>query len=247
MKCTHIESLFIELEIPNTNTKYICGEIYHRPNSNILDFIDDLEDIIDVVNREGKKLYLMGDFNINLFKFSSDNNVKNFIDVMHSKNLYCLINKSTRVTSSSKTLIDHIWSNDYKNCDSNGIIYEKISDHFPVFSFFKINNSTSSSKNNNRRNTLDSFTVTSFRDFSNENFLKFKSALQNVDWSLILISNNVNVAYTNFITIFNSMFERYFPLVKKKIRIDHNNKPWINSELKNKIKEKNKLMRKYAK
>ena len=236
--CHHIESLFVELEIPETNSKIICGEIYRRPNSNILSFINDLEDIVDIINTEGKKLYLMGDFNINLFDFSSNNNVRNFIDVMHSKNLYCLINKSTRVTSTSRTLIDHIWSNDYKNCDFNGIIFEKISDHFPVFSFFNLNNSSNNSNKHNSSNNSNSFITTSFRDFSSEKISIFKAALQNVDWSLVSISNNVNVAYANFITIFNAMFERYFPLIEKKVRIDHSNKPWITPELKSKIQEK---------
>ena len=85
----------------------------------------------------------MGDFNINLFNFyNGDNNnyiniTVNFINLMHSKNLYFLINKSTRVTDLSCTLIDNVWTNDYKDCTRSGIIYDKTSDHFPIFSCFK--------------------------------------------------------------------------------------------------------------
>ena len=55
---------------------------------------------------------------------------------MHSHNLFNLIIKPTRVTSTSATIIDHIWSNNAENCKYNGIVFEAISDHFPTFAVF---------------------------------------------------------------------------------------------------------------
>ena len=87
----YLESLFLEIEI--NDKKSICGVIYHRPGSDHNRFINDLEAIVDKVNAERKKLYILGDFNLNLFHINNNNNVQEFMNMMHSKNLYCTINK----------------------------------------------------------------------------------------------------------------------------------------------------------
>lgn len=47
--------------------------------------------------------------------------------------------------------------------------------------------------------------------------------------------------------IFSACFNKYFPLITKYIKPNHLSKPYITPEIKAKIKEKNKLARKYAK
>ena len=235
-KRDHIETLFVEIEILKNNNNVICCELYRKPSSNIVDFIDDLEQILEILSCENKKIYIMGDFNVNLFNCHINNHVRDFVNLMHSKNLYCTINKSTRVTSTTNTLIDHIWTNDYLNCSVNGIICEHVSDHLPVFSnfHFPLNNTK-----------IKAFKNLSYRDFKNENILNFRNELVNVNWRLVFVED-VNVAYDNFMLIFTNMFHKHFPLINRKIKINHDN-PWITPHIKNRIKEKNKLQRKFAK
>ncbi len=68
--------------------------------------------------------------NIDKHSDSSD-----FIDLMFSNSLVPNISKPTRVTRSSASLIDNIFTNDLFDTDKilNGILYTDISDHFPVF------------------------------------------------------------------------------------------------------------------
>ena len=244
-KSRSIESLFVEFDIPGAEVGVVCGVIYHRPNSSTLEFLEELEIIIDRLNEENKKIYIMGDFNINLFNFYNSNNdnnnnniTANFINLMHSKNLYSLINKSTRVTDLSCTLIDNIWTNDYKNCTRNGIIYDRTSDHFPIFSCFK---SKFYSKPHNDKIKI------SYRNFGDENINNFKYELSNVNWNLIFCTSDVNVAYDHFSLIFLALFNKHFPLIHKTVSQNHSNKPWITHDIRLKIKERNKLQRKYAK
>ena len=46
---------------------------------------------------------------------------------------YPLINRPTRITDDTATVIDHIWSNILANSTMSGILTNKISDHLPVF------------------------------------------------------------------------------------------------------------------
>ena len=57
---------------------------------------------------------------------------------------------------------------------------------------------------------------------------------------------NCNVAYDNFITIFSALFNKNFPLIVKTVR-KSNNKPYITLEIKELIKERNRLLKKSIK
>ena len=57
----HIETLFIELNF--NDKKYMIGVIYRVPNTNINDFINSLNSVIEPIRRE-YELLLVGDFKI---------------------------------------------------------------------------------------------------------------------------------------------------------------------------------------
>ena len=235
-----IETLFVEIPVKD-NKNILCGVVYHRPGTNKKTFLDKLDNIVTTCVNERKLLYISGDFNLDLVSDNLNNYSKELINLFHRKNIYSLIDKPTRVTNSTATLIDHIWSNDYNNSLANGIIYDNsISDHFPIFSIFKISNKFCNSKDQK------SHTI-SFRKFSSDNILKFKNELQQVDWNLILSSNDANVASNNFSLIFNNIFNKTFPLIVKKLKNSYPQKPYITDEIKSLIKQKNKLQRKFAK
>ena len=56
--------------------------------------------------------YICGDININLLRYSSNSNVKYYVDSINIVNCISIIDKPTRITPTSRTLIDHIYSND---------------------------------------------------------------------------------------------------------------------------------------
>ena len=55
----------------------------------------------------------MDDFNINILHCDSDKDTSNFIDTMYASSSYPTINTPTRITATSKTLIDNIFYNDF--------------------------------------------------------------------------------------------------------------------------------------
>ena len=76
----------------------------------------------------------MGDYNINLLNYDMHTTTAKFTDVMYANSFVPLINRPTRITKSSATLIDNIFSNDLDgltNC-TQCILVTDISDHFPV-------------------------------------------------------------------------------------------------------------------
>ena len=77
----------------------------------------------------------MGDFNINILNSQSHQPTNEFINLMLSNSMYPLISKPTRITSSTATLIDNIFTNNLELhvSRSSGILYTDLSDHLPIF------------------------------------------------------------------------------------------------------------------
>ena len=75
-------------------------------------FNDMLTPTLDKNYLENKKGYVIGDFNINLMNYETDNSTSHFPDNVCSNSFFPYINIPTRHTSrSSKTLIDNILHN----------------------------------------------------------------------------------------------------------------------------------------
>ena len=53
----------------------------------------------------------MGDYNINLLNSDKHNPTSDFVELMHSYSFIYLINRTTRITATSATLIDNIFVN----------------------------------------------------------------------------------------------------------------------------------------
>ena len=102
----------------------------------VADFINSLEGILSTISFENKlSSYLMGDFNINILNSQSHQPTNEFINLMLSNSMYPLISKPTRITSSTATLIDNIFTNNLELhvSRSSGILYTDLSDHLPIF------------------------------------------------------------------------------------------------------------------
>ena len=93
----------------------------------------------------------MGDFNINILNCDSDKDTTDFIDTMYASSLYPTINTPTRITATSKTLIDNIFYNDFTKRNSAGNILTSISDHFTQY--LLNSNQTEVSLNHSKKET----------------------------------------------------------------------------------------------
>ncbi|KAG8233924.1 hypothetical protein J437_LFUL005129 [Ladona fulva] len=90
------------------NVYEITG-VYHSPNSSHRIFIDALYEILDGNASKGRRQILLGDFNINWLKKGTY--TKSLEKCFKDNGLKQLINKSTRVSLHSETLIDLVASN----------------------------------------------------------------------------------------------------------------------------------------
>ena len=74
-----------------------------------------------------------------MLKHETNANTKQFLDIMYSLGLYPLIDKPTRITDSSTTLIDNIFTNELRFNLTSGIMFNDIIDHLPIFALCEYN------------------------------------------------------------------------------------------------------------
>jgi hypothetical protein len=72
-------------------------------------------DILKKVLKEKKFHYLIGDVNLNCFEYHTNNNIKKFYDNLFQNGAVPLINRPTRVTATSASIIDNIITTDIFN------------------------------------------------------------------------------------------------------------------------------------
>ena len=221
------ESMFIEIEKVKKNV--LIGVIYRPPNQSVQSFLDILEDILNIIYKEKKDIYLMGDFNINLFDINSCQSVNDFLDLLMIHFLYPMIHCPTRITDRSCTLIDNIFTNNLDESWS-GTILSDISDHLPVFLI-------------NKKQCINNENNSYFkRDMNDDNINKFMQLIFNSDWSVF--SEDPNYSYECFIRQYTRIFNQCFPL-KEYVKSKKYNNPWYTKELRKLCKKKCKLCKKY--
>ncbi len=137
------ESVFIEVN-SNSNRPIVIGTIYRpntAPKADIDIFCHTLSQIIETVKLENKQLILSGDFNLNLLNFSVHNKTRAFVDDLFSYGFIPLILKPTRVSDTSATLIDHIFTDKLEYSYKSGIIITDLANHFGTYTIMKTNSS----------------------------------------------------------------------------------------------------------
>ena len=152
-------------------------------------FNEKLGDMCESINTCSKKLYIMGDFNIDLLKNESCPLTSEFVDTVYSHSLLPCITRPTRVTSRTATLIDNILCSLSENNHNSfqGIMCTDISDHYPIF---YIEPSAKTVMTNQ----------TAFRrDMSRSNITKFKDKLKRFDWRTVLGQTHAEAAFNFFL------------------------------------------------
>lgn len=129
------EHMWLEIPGKNKNSKLLLGVLYRSTrilNSN--DWIEKFEDLLSNIVPTWEGMFVMtGDMNINMFNVS-DPFVSRYTGTLQSFNLTQHVSKPTRVTPTSRTLIDHLISNDPQKISHTDVLpCPSISDHDAVY------------------------------------------------------------------------------------------------------------------
>ena len=86
-----------------------------------------------MLNNEGCEVYITGDINIEFFRYNTNKQTSEYLDMPLPLGHLPIITKLTRITEHSATLIDHIYTNVPRKLVKSGICLVGINDHLPIF------------------------------------------------------------------------------------------------------------------
>ena len=201
-----LESTFIEIINPK-KSNIVIGCLYKHPNMDVLDFKNNyLSQIFEIVSKDRKQVFLLGDFNINLLNYNDHQRTNYFLDSLACSSFIPYVLHPTRITGHSKTLIDNIFSNFISPEIISGNITATISDHLLQFSFVpNILSNPSTQKSNYYEKDLSKFKE---ENFILDYFDKDLADLLQID------QQNVNLSMDSFLNNINSILDVHAPLKK---------------------------------
>ena len=104
LKVDELENLCISFNKPRSKPFLIVT--WYRPPNSVVEKFNHLETLLGKL-----EYYLVGDLNCDLSSTVLDHSSRSLIDITETYNLQQLITEQTRITNSSSTLIDHIFTN----------------------------------------------------------------------------------------------------------------------------------------
>ena len=238
-KSNQLESTFIEIiNIGRPNIIVSC--IYRHPCMSLNEFNEDFLHplLLKLSPEHNKKIFLMGDFNVDLLKADKHPDSSTFLDLFESYNLMPKIIFPTRVTSRSRTLIDNIFTNLLDQATISGNLDLSISDHLPQFLVTPIYNNAVPKKHN--------IMIRDMKRFNKENFV---NDIQNINWDeLLAFEQNIDHSFDSFLNKVNEILDKHAPLKranKKELKIQQ--KPWITGGILCSIKKRDIIFRQFRK
>ena len=128
------ECIWLEITLP-TSEKILVGNYYRPPSKskyNEHNFMTKLQKSLEKIAHEEKQSLLLGDFNCNMATDSPSSETVNFKTVLSKTGVTQMVQKWTRVTETTSTLIDIIGTNNPQNIVAHDVIDTGLSDHHMV-------------------------------------------------------------------------------------------------------------------
>jgi endonuclease/exonuclease/phosphatase family metal-dependent hydrolase len=116
----------------NFRSFFVCTA-YRPPGSSLSCFENDFSETLTSALSFNKPIYILGDLNCNVLD-SNDPGHRSLLDFCTCFNLTQFVDKPTRITEHSRTLIDVILTSSKNNIKQTKVIPNSISDHDVVMS-----------------------------------------------------------------------------------------------------------------
>lgn len=208
----------------------ICN-LYRSPNSSVSHFciniIKVMEELLDT-----STIVVVGDFNIDISKGNCYYGNK-IINEMVQLGFKQKIDKPTRSTITSDTIIDLVFAN--IKIETKVLIMPKITDHNIIE--IRINQLT-----NNKKKPIETYSR-NYKKFDNDVFNKLLlqkmsdiRTMNETDYSVDV--DNYNALVDKILSNIIGTLDIVTPVTKKTIRTNWEKKPWISSEIVNKMKNR---------
>lgn len=210
-----VECIWLEFKNGKSNSLLI-GNIYRNRSYDWSEWLDNFIQIMDKATDNHKNITLLGDFNIDLSK--SQEKWRSAISLF---NLKQLIKQQTRITDSTATIIDHIYTNNPDMITNARVVSSSISDHNSVTCCWSCKLPKPPKKGHT---TIE---YRSFKKFEDSYFL---SDVYSAPFHTVYNEHSAETAFDKFCHLFISIIDKHAPI--KQHRVKHPSiPPWLTQDI----------------
>ena len=185
-----------------------------------------------------KKCLFLGDINIHLNPENVHPASSDYIHLLQSSAFFSLNTSPTRVTSTSQTSIDHIFTNDYQSIVTPGVLTYSLSNHYPIFC-------TITNSQLQTLKAMQSFEFQNIKSVDKESICEdLNSAFLPLLTKFLYYFSKVDFddLFNRMVNSFSQIINNHAPLQTLSRKKKHlQRKPWITEGLLTLIKNKRKL------
>ena len=223
----NLETLFVTLQSCEIEPINI-GVVYRPPSGSASNALSEFHETLESLPKT--PVYIMGDFNINMFDHGKSNTVSQFEEVTLGLGFSPLISKATHAKPGcSETCIDNILTNIVENTILSGVIELGVSHHHALFHVIANSSRIDKDAEQNSKH-LQLF------DYCNSNLECFSKSLQ------CIFSTEPPSSFKEFVDVYNTQLDATCKLDKpKRSKRTVKANPWISPGIIESVKTKHRL------
>ena len=215
-----MEAIWVEIFIKSSRSILVCI-LYRPPDSSkhlSTKFTEVFDETIATALLENKETIILGDVNYDFMKVNDNKGVK---DILKCYGMKQMIKSPTRITPTTKSLIDIIATTHEEHVHSHIVTGNPISDHELIGLIRKMN-----------CKIYKPGTVIT-RNYAKYNKYLFRQELKGMPWYKVTSNIDLNTAWNCFKTMFSAAIDKHAPMVKRSVR--GRDCPWRTNSIKIKM------------
>ncbi len=213
-----VECIWLEVQPTEHTSPFFVCYVYRNPASND-EWFDSFVCMLDKVStyKNNVDLLLLGDFNIDMLKQHSS-----WDSTLNLFGLTQLVSSPTRITETSSTLIDHIYTNNPHTISSTRVSDLSVSDHNPISCTKTLKLPKLKPKEH---------TFISFRSFKHFNQASYFNDLANAPFESVYAYTDPDKALSLWYEIFYAVINKHAPIRHRRVKRPKL-PPWLTTEIK---------------
>ena len=223
-----LEALWIEARL--CSQRLLIGCVYRPPG--VTTFYDKFQTLSENILLTRKNIAIAGDFNSDMLPRNQSEGGKylgkKLENILESFDLKNIIKRPTRVTDTTKTIIDLIFVSDTSQLQSSGVLDYKIADHEFVYAILKLR----------KKNTGPVIrTVKNYKTFNKE---LFRQDISNAPWWVCSTFEEIDDNTWTWDNMYKNVVKDHVSTRKAKIR--QKSLPWIDGKIHKEMNKRYKLL-----
>ena len=221
---SHEDLEILTLEIKKPKSKPFLVTTWYRPPDSKVEIFDKFESYLLKLDQEDKESIIMGDTNCNLLSQTFDHKAEHLKFITETYQYIQLIDQPTRITSSTRTLIDHIFTNKPNIITNHGVLHVGISDHSLIYATRKHNTLKADPK------------IIESRQFKNFDCDAFIEDIKETPFHFASLMDDPNEMWDIWKSLLLEVINKHAPMRKRKVK--SKSSPWITAELRRKMRKR---------